>query len=365
MKFSAYIFIILLLISCDNKENITPPVADNFIRGADLSFLPEIELYNLKFFDASGNVKDVLTILREAGCNTVRLRLWHTPQSAHSGFSEVVDFSNRIKEAGMKVYLTVHFSDTWADPGQQATPSAWQGLALAQLKDSVYHYMEKVITVIKPEYVSLGNEINGGMLWEQGRINNGANLYQLLEQAALATRQASDTTKIIIHFAGLDGSDWFFNQIRNNDIDYDIIGLSYYPAWHGKSLDSLKNTLNHLAADFSKPVFIAETAYPFTLEWEDMTNNVIGLQQQLIPAYPATPQGQEDFLYALREIIESSANGAGFCYWGGEWIAFKGPLAGYGSSWENQALFDFDNHALPVLNAFKGTPARGLESQFR
>jgi len=352
MKPLSLLLLLICCFACKEKNNEPDPVADTFIRGADLSFLPEIESYHLKFFDSSGNVKDVLTILKEAGCNTVRLRLWHTPQSAHSGFSEVAEFSNQIKEAGMKVYLTVHFSDTWADPGQQATPSAWQSLSFAQLKDSVYHYMEKIMTVIKPEYISLGNEINGGMLWEQGRINNGTNLYQLLEQAALATRQASASTQIIIHFAGLDGSDWFFNQLRNNNIDYDIIGISYYPAWHGKNLDTLKTKLNSLATDFDKPVLIAETAYPFTLEWEDWTNNVIGLPEQLIPAYPATPQGQEDFMLQLKETIKSMTNGTGFCYWGGEWIAFKGPLAENGSSWENQALFDFDNHALPVLSVF-------------
>lgn len=352
MKLLFLSLFLICLFACKEENNEPDPVPDTFIRGADLSFLPEIESYHLKFFDPAGNVKDVLTILKEAGCNTVRLRLWHTPLNMHSGFSEVAAFSERIKEAGMKVYLTFHFSDTWADPGQQATPSAWQSLTLSQLKDSVYHYLENICTIIQPDYVSLGNEINGGMLWEQGRINNGTNLYQLLAQAVLATRQASPSTRIIIHFAGLNGSDWFFNQMKNNDIDYDIIGISYYPAWHGKNLDSLKNTLNSLSTDFNKPVLIAETAYPFTLGWEDWTNNVIGLQEQLIPAYPATPQGQHEFMLALKETLASSTNGTGFCYWGGEWIAYKGPLAANGSSWENQALFDFDNHALPVLSVF-------------
>jgi arabinogalactan endo-1,4-beta-galactosidase len=353
MKQPFLLLLLLFICSCNGKHSETQPDPDTFIRGADLSFLPEIESYDLAFFDPSGNEKDVLTILKEAGCNTVRLRLWNRPQSGHSGLSEVADFAVRIKEAGIKVYLTVHFSDTWADPGQQATPAAWQSVPFTQLKDSVYQYMTKIITTIQPEYVSLGNEINGGMLWEPGRINNGTNLYQLLEQAALATRQANGSTKIIIHFAGLEGSDWFFNQIRNNNIDYDIIGISYYPYWHGKSLDSLKTALNRLYTDFNKPVLIAETAYPFTLEWNDMTHNVIGLTEQLIPAFPATPQGQKDFMLALKDTVMSVTNGLGFCYWGAEWVAFKGPLAENGSGWENQALFDFDNQALPVLSAFE------------
>ena len=352
MKYLIYLFLALLLTACNKKDKSENPVDDTFMRGADLSYLPEIETYNFKFFDLSGNVKDVLAILKDAGCNAVRLRLWHTPLNAHSGYSEVAEFSRRIKDAGMKVYLTVHFSDTWADPGHQVTPAAWAGLSLPQLKDSVYQYMSKIITDIRPEYVSLGNEINGGMLWELGRLNNGDSFYQLLEQAALATRRVSSYTKIIIHYAGLDGSTWFFDQMRYHKIDYDIIGISYSPAWHGKDLAAVKTALNGLATTFNKPVLIAETAYPFTLEWNDLTNNSIGLQEQLIPAYPATPQGQMSFMVALRETIESTGNGAGFCYWGGEWIAYKGPLAQNGSSWENQALFDFDNHALPVISVF-------------
>lgn len=353
MRYPAFIILLLLIISCNDKDPEPTPTADPFIRGADLSFLPEIESYNPEFFDASGNNKDFLTILKEAGCNTVRLRLWHTPQNNHSGLEEVADFSSRVKAAGLKVYLTVHFSDFWADPGQQTTPSAWQGITFVQLKDSVYQYMKKIVTVIQPEYISLGNEINGGLLWEQGRINNGDNFYELLEQAAHATRQTSPDTKIIIHFAGLDNSDWFFDWMKYYDIDYDIIGLSYYPFWHGKILDSLKSISDRLSGDFGKPVFVAETSYPFTLEWNDMTNNLIGLQEQLIPAYPATPQGQLDFMTALRENVEAMNDGAGFCYWGGEWITYKGPDSQNGSAWENQALFDFENKALPVLEAFQ------------
>lgn len=356
MKQNFLLLLLICLFACKEDNNPPPPpppVEVEFMRGADLSFLPEIETYNLDFYDSAGNVKDMLTIFKEAGCNTVRLRLWHTPQNGYSGFSEVAAFSERIKEAGMKVYLTVHFSDTWADPGQQATPAAWQGLDIVHLKDSVYQYMVKVISIIQPEYVSLGNEINGGLLWETGRISNGNNLYQLLGKASQATRITSPSTKIIIHYAGLDGSDWFFSQMLSYNIIYDIIGLSYYPFWHGKNLNAMKSIVNSLSTQFDKPVLIAETSYPFTLGWEDMTHNAIGLEDQLVPGYPATPQGQLDFMMALKETIQSMTNSAGFCYWGGEFVAFKGPQSQNGSSWENQALFDFENIALPVLAIFK------------
>lgn len=352
-----YLFLLLLLASSckedDNDPPPPPPPAElEFMRGADLSFLPEIESYNQVFYNTAGIQKEMLDIFKEAGCNTVRLRLWHTPSSGHSGLAEVAALSARVKAAGMKVYLTLHYSDTWADPGQQATPAAWNGLTLAQLRDSVYAYTEKVMTTIQPEYISIGNEINGGMLWETGRIENGNSLFQLLGQAIQAVRQVNDSTKIIIHYAGLDGSQWFFEQVASYSLNYDILGISYYPFWHGNSLYTMKSVISDLSVQFDKPVLIAETAYPFTLGWNDMTHNSIGLEEQLSPGYPATPQGQHAFLADMKEMLADVEDCAGFCYWGAEYVAFKGPNALDGSSWENMALFDFDNKALPAMAVF-------------
>ncbi len=356
MKRLYWIFLVFpLFFSCKDEGNPPPPPppADEFIRGADLSFLPEIETYQVNFTDTAGHVKDVLAILKEAGCNTVRLRLWHTPVNEHSSLAEVADFSQRVKAAGLRVYLTVHFSDTWADPGHQATPAAWEDLTLSVLRDSVYNYISRVVTLIEPDYISLGNEINAGMLWETGRIDNGDNFFQLLGQAIQATRQFSPASKIIIHFAGLNGADGFFSRIKSFNLSYDIIGISYYPYWHGKNLNTLTSTISSLVNSYGKPVLIAETAYPFTLEWNDWTHNSIGLEEQLMPEYPATPAGQLAFMTEIRTILTTVKSGAGFCYWGGEWIAFRGPQAEDGSSWENQALFDFSNQALPVIRVFK------------
>jgi arabinogalactan endo-1,4-beta-galactosidase len=165
-------------------------------------------------------------------------------------------------------------------------------------------------------------------------------------------REDSSDCKIIIHFAGLKGLDWFFNQVKT--IDYDIIGLSYYPIWHGKSLAELKLNMQQLGDLYKKKILIAETAYPFTLAWNDWTNNIVGLSDQLIlPEYPALPEGQRNFIHHIKKIVEESPTGLGFCYWGGELIAWKGKQATNGSPWENQALFDFNNLALPVLEVFK------------
>jgi arabinogalactan endo-1,4-beta-galactosidase len=136
-------------------------------------------------------------------------------------------------------------------------------------------------------------------------------------------------------------------------LDYDIIGLSFYPIWHGKSLMELEQTMIDLSIEFSKPVVIAETAYPFTLDWNDQTHNIVGLQSQLIlPDYPASPEGQKLFIRDLRNMVNSNESMLGFCYWGAELVAWKGFDSLDASPWENQALFDFNNHALPVLDEF-------------
>jgi len=121
----------------------------------------------------------------------------------------------------------------------------------------------------------------------------------------------------------------------------------------GLELDSVHSAVSRLSILYGKPVLVAETAYPFTLGWNDWTNNIVGLDEQLIADFPATPLGQLDYLLALRDRLEASTGSLGFCYWGGEWVAFKGLQATNGSSWENQTLFDFGNKALPVLRAFR------------
>ena len=136
-------------------------------------------------------------------------------------------------------------------------------------------------------------------------------------------------------------------------LDYDMIGLSFYPVWHGKSLSALRDTMEKLGARCRKAVLIAETAYPFTLGWNDQTHNVVGLEEQLIlPDYPATPEGQHRFIRQIIDMAGDVPEGAGMCYWGAELIAWKGYQSAEGSPWENQAVFDFNNKALPVLRAF-------------
>lgn len=339
--------------SPDTPPVVDPPVvADDFIRAADISFLPEIESAGTVLTN-NGKAEDMLTTLKNAGCNTIRIRLWKNPAGGHSGLTEVKALAARIKQAGLKVWLTVHYSDTWADPGVQTTPEEWKNLSFADLKTAVATYTTTIITEINPDIIQIGNEINSGLLWPQGHlINQEAQCIDLLKTASTTIRSKAPKTKIMIHYAGVKAADtdWFFGKVKT--VDYDYIGLSYYPVWHGKDLAVVKSTIDALGSKFGKKVIIAETAYPFTLGYNDWTNNIVGQADQLISGYPATPEGQKSYLLAIKSLLKSSQSGIGFSYWGGEWIAFKGKEATNGSTFENQAFYDFDNKALPVLQAF-------------
>lgn len=354
MRFSTRWLLIFLfaslMVACKKPVN---PTKDTFIRGADLSKLPEIEENGTVFYNSKGLAENALKIFKANGLNTVRLRLWVHPAGVRSSLQEVAAFSKRIHASGLKVWLDLHYSDTWADPGHQAKPAAWENLNLQQLEDSVYSYTLRVVKIIQPQYVQIGNEINHGFLWDDGRISHPAQFAALLQKGTSAVRAANISIRIILHYAGYRGANGFFSLVKNHPTDYDIIGLSYYPWWHGKSLDTLQLVINQLTEKYHKKVVIAEIAYPFILSWNDWTNNIVGSTNQLIPGYPATPAGQEAFLWKLRTILQSNPDGEGFCYWEPEWVSYKGQQSTIGSPWENLGLFDFQNKALPAMSAFQ------------
>lgn len=353
--FAVSISLIMALIGNACKENDQEPRPEPnpekfILRAADLSFLPEIEQAGIVFYNQAGVAEDMLTTLKNAGLNTVRIRLWKDPADGHSGFAEVRAFAQKARLMGLKVWLTVHYSDTWADPGHQYIPAAWQDLGYYVLKDSLYQYTAMIIKAIDPDYFQIGNEVNYGMLWPQGKISYLQNFLGLIASGAAAVRDHSDHCKIMIHYAGFQDAPGFFAKLGS--IDYDIIGLSYYPVWHGKDLTALEAAMQELAQQTGKKVMIAETSYPFTFEWNDWTNNVTGSSDQILDAYPATPQGQKDFMNEIKRISSAAETSVGFAYWGGEWVAFKGTEATNGSSWENMAFYDFNFKALPVIDVF-------------
>jgi arabinogalactan endo-1,4-beta-galactosidase len=338
------------LTACKKPDPRPIPNPRPALVGADLSMLPEVRKSTLEWYNSKGQEEDMLRTLLHAGANLVRLRLWHKP-AAGADLEQVQQLCRELKSLGIKTMISVHYSDTWADPAQQTKPEAWKVLKGKNLEDSVYAYTRRVMLSLQPDYIQIGNEINGGLLWPDGSSSDTGSMLSLLRAGIRAVRSTDQKTQIILHLAMTEGAEALPESWRG--LDYDLIGLSYYPMWHGKDLAVLKNRLAFMVKQYRKPVFIAETAYPFTLGWNDQTHNVLGLQEQLLPQFPASPEGQRDFLWTLRNLILAVEGGLGFCYWGTEFTAHKGNTALDGSSWENQALWDFEGHALPAMDAFR------------
>lgn len=330
-----------------------------FRRGADVSDLPRLEAAGAEF-TVLGKPIDPMVLMRAKGLGTVRLRLWHSPADGHSGRAEVMQMAARAHGLGLDVLLDFHYSDTWADPGHQTKPAAWQGLSFAAMVDSVRAYTRDVLAAMvaqgtPPAQVQLGNEIGGGMLWPEGRVGGRWEAPQQWDRLAALLKagvEAVDAVfpderpEILIHHAeGGDGCGvaWYFDHLVERGVPFDAIGVSYYPWWHG-TLDDLSACLAMLAARFGKPVTVVETAYPWTLGWADDTHNPVGMPEHLLDGYPATPQGQRRF---LSEMLRRAGDGGVF-WWAPESI----PAEGVGSSWENCTLFDFEGEALPAWEAW-------------
>jgi arabinogalactan endo-1,4-beta-galactosidase len=215
---------------------------------------------------------------------------------------------------------------------------------------------------VLPVIIQVGNETNAGFLWDMGRVggaynSNWGSYTMLLKSAVKAIRDAEEENEIrvMLHIAGITSATWFFDNITQYLVDYDVIGLSFYSIWHGTNYTAWEDKFLEVANRYSKEIMVVETGYPWTLGWNDWTNNIYGLEEQLFPDLPATPEGQKQFLQRLDSTILSlGMKGIGFCYWAPDLVAFKGPQAQDGSVWENVAVFDFDNQALPVIEVFSG-----------
>jgi arabinogalactan endo-1,4-beta-galactosidase len=359
MKFKYFFFLFILCfftIFCSRSQNPAEVTAVSNskileIKGAELSLLPELRASGEIFYNQNKVAEDMLTTLKNSGVNTIRLRLWVNPSTPTSGLDTVKSLAQEVKNNGLKVLLNVQYSDTWTDPGNQLKPNAWQNDSFETLKTDVYNYTQKIVQEINPDYIQIGNEINNGFLFPEGRFTNLSQFKALLLSGISAVRNTNSKTKIIVHFAGFVGAADFYSKI--SDLDFDIIGLSYYPIYHGKDLTLLQQNLTQISNQSNKPICIVETSYPFTFGYNDFTTNIIGDNSQIIPDFPATPDGQKAYLTKIKQIAMDVPKGSGFCYWGDEWTAFKGKTSTQGSAYENQAFWDFNNKALPVLDVYK------------
>jgi arabinogalactan endo-1,4-beta-galactosidase len=341
---------------------------EKFSMGVDLSYVNQVEDYGGNYRD-SGMTRDPFRIMREHGANTVRVRLWHNPGwvgKLNNGklFCDLQGTEKtirRAKENGMAVNLDIHYSDRWADPAHQETPAAWAGLALSGLKDSVYNYTLAVLNHFKskdlvPEMVQVGNETNSGMLWPVGKVekDNWQNFAALLNSGIRAARDFSLSSpvkpKIILHVAQLQNAEyWMKNLISNGVTDFDILGLSHYAKWSAiATMEEVESKIRTFKTSFGKEVMIVETAYPWTGANADGYTNIISARDKAM-GYDITPQEQFRYMKDLAQAI-IRAGGTGIMYWEPAWITSKlNDGWGIGSSWENNAFFDFNGNTLPVI----------------
>ena len=371
IKLFTTVLLVFLIPYLSNAEK------SDFIKGADVSTLAQIEERG-GVFKENGVTKDALQIFKDHGFDFIRLRLWHTPADGHCGLQETIEMARRGKSLGFGFLLDFHFSDTWADPAHQTKPAAWSNLSFDTLKDSVLTYTYNVIRQLEaqnalPDIVQLGNEIICGMLWNEGRVCDPYNINRQWQQLAELLNAAKtgilnatgieDTVKIMIHIdRGGDngGSRWFFDNLLAQDFEFDLIGLSFYPWWHG-TLDDLRTNLNDLSVRYERDIIIAEAAYPWTLQWNDNEHNKIGLEDQLHSGYYATVEGQKNYYADLMQVIRETPQerGTGVVLWEPAWIT----APGFGSPWENLTLFDFNGNVLPSISVFDNTATRVTSSE--
>lgn len=309
----------------DNPDEPFTP-SGKFV-GADLSQWLAYKNDNAVWKDNNTTITDVPQYFANAGYNIARLRLFVNPDlnsTACQDLDYVIESACAMRDAGMSICLDFHYSDTWADPGKQYKPSIWESLGTTELAEKVYTYTKETLTTLKgeniiPTHIQIGNEITAGMLWDTGRISVWGDTYDtttqwnnfilLLTKASTACREVCPDAKIIVHTdrgGDAETARRYYDRIK--DIDYDIIGLSYYPYWHG-SLTQLGNTVRTLSTDFAdKEIMIVETGFGYN-EWSDDSASAD------YGNYPSTPEGQSQFLTTLVYTLKQYDHVTGIFYW--------------------------------------------------
>lgn len=283
-----------------------------FAKGADIGWLPQMEATGYKFYNDKGQEEDCMKILKDHGINTIRLRTWvnpsNDPASGHNSKAETVAMAVRAQKWGMRIMIDFHYSDSWADPGKQKKPAAWEGHPFPQLLQDVYDYTHDVMNDLKkagvrPEWVQVGNETPGGMIYPEGSVAHWSQLAQLINKGYNAIKAVSPRSKVILHLDQGNNKARFrtwFDSATVHGAKYDVIGLSYYPWWlEGKpdytlSIDDLGQNMNDLVARYGKEVMVVEVGGEDT-----------------------KPQNTYDMLVAVIQKVKTVPNGKGLgvIYW--------------------------------------------------
>ena len=337
--------------------------------GIDISWLPEVELAGGQFFNRARIKTDAITLLKISGVSVGRIRVFVHPQSGNGDLKRAVALAKRLKSQGLEICIDLHYSDTWADPSNQAPPSKWPK-EINDLEKQIFSYTEQTLKAftkvgITPQWVQLGNEIAGGFLWPIGKISTGEanewrNFVRLHNSATRALRKTLPKAKSIVHLEC--GGDfqrvrWWLTQAYEYGLsECDVIGLSYYSQWHG-SLDALGKTMNVITTEFIKPVLIVETAYPWTAL--RFGNDVIDVDRAALPGLAFTPSGQSKYVASIEKLLRQQPGnrGVGLWWWEGmaqQVLTPKGDIAWNGGM-ANSALVDVQGNALPALAALNGS----------
>ncbi len=369
VRFISAAFASLVLTSA---VTIVRAADQTFIAGTDISMLPEIEKAGGVYSDQN-KPGDAIKILHDHGCNLFRVRLFVKPSTdfnksygATQDLKYVRALGKRIKSAGGEFLLDIHYSDTWADPGKQFKPSEWEGMDYDALVKQVHDYTASVLKDLQsndagPDMVQVGNEITGGMVWPDGKVLDAPadkadvqwqRFSEFLNAGAKAVREAQTPghpIRIVIHIhgGGKPGlPKWFFEKLNRNPVDFDIVGLSFYPAWND-SMDALKKNMDEVVQVTGKHVFLAETSYP----WREM-----GMKDNAAMQWPQTKEGQKQFLVDLTAALAAvpDHHGIGYCWWYPEAIPVNGLQIWRGG---REALFDEHGNALPAMDAFGAVKA--------
>ena len=302
------VFALLFCVKQSKAQN------QQFAKGADISWLSEMESKGQKFYNDAGNQQDCRLILRDHCLNSIRLRVWVNPTNGFCGKADVVAAALKVAKMGFRIMIDFHYSDSWADPGQQTKPSAWTNYTTTQLIQAIYDHTFDVMSTlaqngIYPEWVQVGNETNNGMLWDDGKAStNMANFAKMISSGYKAVKAVSPKSKVIVHLSnGFDNAlfRWMFDGLKNNGAQWDVIGMSFYPTttdWQTLITQCLSN-MNDMVTRYSKEVLISE----------------VGLDQN-------APQTTFDLLTDLMTKVRSIPNnkGLGVFYWEPECYNWNG-----------------------------------------
>lgn len=348
------------------------------IKGVDVSMIKELEGHGAAYY-LDGRKGDLFEILSRCGVDTVRLRIWQDPYDdkgnpyggGGNNLQTTIELARRTLDNGMSYLLDFHYSDFWADPGKQIKPKAWRGLRGESLETAVYLHTVDTLKALKneglvPAMVQVGNEITNGLLWPDGHIDEAQTMSALLQAGMKGVREICPDSRIVLHLDfGTDNAMYrnWFDKTMPYHLDFDVIGMSYYPHWNG-SMQLLLDNMNDVSKRYHKDVMIAETSIGYTTDALGCRGIVFSKELEKATGYPATMEGQDTFLRDLYRTVRSVEHnrGIGVFYWEPAWLPipdckwanpsgcdYMNDQAEAGNTMANQALFDAAGNANSAL----------------